>query len=399
MKTASSQESVNSASNENTTNTPEPIEVSGGDSIVSFDDIERAKQVDTPPEAKTKRTKDKDKEESEVSESKDKKTKGGKDGKESDEEKSEEEEVKEKETDDKVEKPVKTVKIKNGDSDLELRSDGLVTVNVNGKPEQTTVQELLDNYSGKTNWGRRFQKLGEQEAALKSAQKDFESLTLRLHQEGVKNKDPISTMNILGEVMGWDMDQFWQQTTSYVSKRIEELSNLTPEERRAFEAEERLKKYEQRDKQQAETKKYESAMSDLEKRVETVMESLGLNMQEFEAAYRKAVNDGVDPNISPEDFGKYYKESETKYALVDLVTEVANGYSEDEVYDAVSDLWSVVEKNPDLSEEDIREIAVEVYGNKAAKNLTRKLQKAKPLDTAKVSPERRADPISFDDLG
>ena len=94
-----------------------------------------------------------------------------------------------------------------------MRADGVVTVTVNGKPEQTTVQELINNYSGKVNWDRRNGKLHEEEKSLARNKENFDHLMGRLHELAIDRKDPIEAMNHLGEAMGWDMDQFWQETT------------------------------------------------------------------------------------------------------------------------------------------------------------------------------------------
>lgn len=60
----------------------------------------------------------------------------------------------------------KVLKLKDGDKEIELPLDSKLTVSVDGKEEEVSVQELRDNYSGRVAWDKKFTELSTDRKAF-----------------------------------------------------------------------------------------------------------------------------------------------------------------------------------------------------------------------------------------
>lgn len=91
-----------------------------------------------------------------------------------------EEEVKEEESSDeeKIEKASensKKLRIKIGDEHFSLDSSAKMKVKIDGQNEEVTIQDLLNNYSGKTAWDKKFTEIGEKNKAVAQQLQQVES--------------------------------------------------------------------------------------------------------------------------------------------------------------------------------------------------------------------------------
>lgn len=381
--------------NENTSEAPQVMEVSAGNGSISFDELESAlavkpegsKAVDTAETKKGKEIK---------SESKTK-------GKEED---SKEEEVtkevkKDVATDkDKTATKVRTYKVKAGDTELDLSGDGLLEVVVDGKKQTATVQDLLNNYSGKTSWDRKFSEL---DVERKTYQKDRDTLQKTLdhfYELASTHKKPYEAINFLGEILGADMGGFWDTFEKEMIPKVEELAKLTPEEREARSLKAKLERYEQRDAAYKEREVSQKVAAEMQTRVKSLQEKHKIDDQSFYKAFQELSKSGEveEGAITPELVAEFYVEHQARSQLQSLVSELQPDAEPEQQSKIVDQIKAVAKANPDMSFEDLRDIAVEVYGNKAAKNLSRKLSRSKPVSTSKTPLKSGEDAWSFDQI-
>ena len=147
-----------------------------------------------------------------------------KDDKESDkdeEEESEEEESEEEESEDEEEiqakkdeekKDTKKLRMRMGEELFNVDSDASFKVKVDGQNVDVPLQELINNYSGKTAWDKKFTEIGKEKKTLEfeksSLTKQKESLTHHLNMAlgPIKdvNKNPIDSLLYLVEMSGED---------------------------------------------------------------------------------------------------------------------------------------------------------------------------------------------------
>lgn len=388
--------------NEETSEVQEKVEKMGGDSITSFDELEglhardeeKKETKEDKEESKEVSTKKEESEESEI----DKKgeIENGKEMQKSEKIAQKVEEVKNNKD---SEKP-KTLKLKNGDSLVDLRTDSEVQVVVNGKPEKTTLQELINNYSGKTNWSRKFTELSNDKKTLDKDKAIMKKTVDDFYDLAVVKKDPMKAVNFLGDLVGADMAKFWDDFNAQMIPHVEKLASMTEEEKRAVSAESKLEWYKQKEESEKSKRERETIEKEIEDRVAAEEKRIGIDRDTFYKTYDELRKSGKvkEDDITPELVANYYEEVTSRSGLMNLLKEISPDLEQENLMGAVEDLRAVQAKNPDLTDEDIRDIATKVWGSKASKNLSRKILKSKPVNTSRPSMERRYEPVSFDDL-
>lgn len=136
---------------------------------------------------------------------------------ESEEEESEEEESEEEEEEiqvkkDEEKKDSKKLRMRMGDELFNVDSDASFKVKVDGKNEDVPLQELINNYSGKTAWDKKFTEIGKEKKTLEveKAQVTRQSEELKAHVAKAlaplrtKDGNPMDSLLYLVEMSGDD---------------------------------------------------------------------------------------------------------------------------------------------------------------------------------------------------
>lgn len=389
-----STESVNT--NEVTADAAQPIEVTGGDSAISFDELEKLHDQD---KALKKEAKKEAKEPKEEVKAKDKDETDEK--KDSKEEKPKETKGKEKEL-----SKSKAYKVKSGDTEIDLLADSKVVVNVDGKPQEVTYQELLNNFSGKVAYDKKFSELDTQRKSFERERGIMQRTMDHFYDMAVNNKKPMDAINFLGDVLGADMSKFWEDFENEMLPKIEELAKLPEHERKLKRTESQLERYRKKEELDRSQAQKQREMTELETQVKQLQQKLGVDDKVFLETYEELQAAGKldklaedNPNKSmPELVADYYVDKQTTQGMAKLLTEVAPDLGSEGVKVAIKDLKDLMKVHGQLSETDLRDIIVEVYGGKAAKNLNRKINKSKPVNTARMQSRSPEDAWSFDQI-
>lgn len=286
---------------------------------------------------------------------------------------------------------VRTFKFKHGESEYDLSPEATLTVKVDGKEEPAKLQDLIDNYSGKTNWSRKYQELHQERTSL-------QDVVNKLHSEFVEKGDPFTAIEVLAEAIGADPLKVRKDLTQGLLKQADALASLSPEEREVAQLREELtwrQRREESERSKAETQK---VTADLNARLEKVQETHGYTREQLAKAYADVKDHVPQDQLTPEFLGDYLKFQETRTGVTSLLDEVEAEFdSKESKFAAIEKLEKVLRLYPDMSLSELREYAAEAWGSKAAKNISRKLKKARPTNTAR-SEERAKEPILFEDL-
>lgn len=401
--------------NEDTSNTPQPIENQGGEGVTSFDDLERA--LSTPKDSKKEKLAD-SKEKPQVKDKDNKEAKASEEQKENDngqeaQEAQEVEETKEKLLSkaaaktaiEKQKETGKLYKVKSGDGkEIDLNGNAEITLPVKGKLETFKVQDLINEHSGKTDWNRRYSELENERKTFHKERDTILGTIDRFYDLGVKQKDPYGAVQFLGEITGANMQEFWSQFNAKVLPELEEELRLDPIEREKRQ----LAKENEYYRKQAETQKQAQAQKMehdfVTQHVKALQETHKIDDKNYYETYEELRRSGqvdfsqMKPTEAAEFVANYYVEVQTRKGLDKLVSEIAPDLDPTDREKAIDDLRKVMTNDASLTEDDIKMIATQVYGSKASKNLSRKLQKSKPTDTARPTRARRENPVTFEDL-
>lgn len=392
--------------NTSTSAVPEKIEVASGSGSVSFDELEAVGGSDFVP-SRDQGEIAPDKKESKKTE-KPSSGEGEGEGKEADDSKSSKDDKKEKENGkEKSEKSEKSkevkskiIKVKDSDGNtIELKSDLPFDVIVNGKKETIGLQELLNNYSGKTDWSRKYTELDKERKSIQSDKQMFTDMMTQFFNINDKEKDPMKAINYLGESLGHDMASFWRTFKQNIEPIMEERVRLTPEEKKLKDIEDELKYYQNRDQSAKQKQTEQAELEKVSAHVKKLQSENNISDENFYKLYQDLKTSGIvkPEDLTPELIVEYHKEIEARTALASTLDGINPDLKDKE--QAVNILREVWMQNPELTIDDIKQLAIESYGSKEAINLSRKLQKAAP-QTKNYSPQKTRDgfAISFDDV-
>jgi hypothetical protein len=396
----------------------EPISKTGSTSdSTSFDDMEEVLEAPKPqrkaldnsdskskkeaagkdkPSKKAEEKEDSDEEESNedddgTEEDSDKSKSKGK-------EKSKEDRDQEGDKESKLSKP-KTLKAKKGDQSFDLPSDATFEVLVDGQKQTVSAQELLNEFSGKTNWGKKFQELDSERKAFQTNQTEVQS-GIDTWVELTKT-DPVAAVEYACEISGLDSRQMIQAIRAQFKQGYEEYAQLTPEERKERELLDERDYYKgKNDKVEADRVRQRES-ENLDKRVKATMQKSGLDNATYVSTYEELkilqAKGAFTGELTPEMVGEYHQQIGKQDAVSKILTEIStNPEDKKSASSLLNDLWS---KDPSLTSEDIKKIAVEVYGSDAARKLSKKVKRS-DLSTPAISKARTTinDPMFFDDL-
>lgn len=394
--------------NENTADVVEPIVVGGGDSATHFDDLDQifsrdaAESKQSSPKESKKEVKEEPVEE-EVEEPK--AAKESTDKELTDPKEAIKEALKAKGASKEEAEKVKLYKIKQGESELELRADTEVEVLVNGKPEKAPIQELINNYSGRTHVSREFSRLDQDRKKLDETRADLQSAVDNLYKLSVEDKNPEGAIMYLAELMGADPLEVRETMRKQYQNTYEQLKDLTSDQLEAKRLKDELTYRKQKEVERTAKEENARIRKEIEEKTFALMKQENLSEAEVHAAWMKANEDvkagklTLDKASDPEYVVKAASKAKKSQALMDVLTEVNPEWESTKLEAASNDLLSQWELHPSLTVEAIKDIAVELYGSRKAKVLSKKLKNSTAASTSQMAkPKSGEDAWSFDQL-
>lgn len=365
---------------------PEPIVISGGDSPASWDELDsitakpkaepKPKEAKEPKEAKKEPKEEKD-EKVEVKGSKDKKEEG-------------------------IEKPLtpaKLLKLKNGETTLDVSADALVPVKIDGKVIEIPLQEAINRYSQQSHLDKLYKTYKTEKDGFEK-QRDLMSKALERSQDLLVNKKDLrGFLEYISEAMGVDGDQIYQETVGSLQKQLEELSTLSPEERKIRELEQEVTRFKSRKEAEVQAQQMAKSRAALEGQVNQVMQKHGMDKAALVKAWDELSELGhnVD-DITPEFLGAYYANTQKISAIEAKLAEISPDLAKDTA--AVESLATFAIQT-DASSADIEEAIAQLYGKSPERKLSEKIEKNQKASAQKGSRAQKnpgSDPLFFDDI-
>lgn len=298
----------------------------------------------------------------------------------------------------KVQKALQKWKAYRGEDKMELFGDTMVELKIDGKIEQVPLDEALRTYSGNKGFEKKFSAFNLERQKFESERKSMNENVDRVYKMAVEEKNPRGAIEYLAELMGADPNQVYENMRKQIESQDAEFADLSPEERRIKELERELAWQKNREQSRHKDAQKAKERTVLQQRVDKVMTDHGLTNEQFVSLYNELKSSGRvnEAEITPELVGHYNAQIKRQTDISSLVEEAK--LDPEDALKAGRDLFDVWTQNPKLSLDDIKEILIEVYGGKAAKNLSRKVKSAKPVNTARPTPARSREPVLFDDI-
>jgi hypothetical protein len=241
-----------------------------------------------------------------------------------------------------------------GDQTLELDDDYELEIMADKRPTKLTLRELKDRAAGDIAIKNRMHSLAEEKKRIQSTFKEFADLSRR---------DPLAALEFISNKAKESDSEF--EYSKYIEKlaeQAEKLGKMDEKERKAWELEKKLEKAEQdlSQKQRAEAvvlRKQEMLAdypeigdSEFSQMVDAVLESEELS---------SGLEDEHDVMNRVEEL---IQETLTQRDILSVIQEINPSHlNNDELVFSLSDQ---IRQNPDLDEEDVRDIVRELIGEK-----------------------------------
>lgn len=336
---------------------------------------------------------------------------------EDEEEEDSEEEVKEskdEEEDKPEEKKAKNkLRIRMGNELFNIDSDATFKVKVDGKVEEVSAQDLINNYSGKTAWDKKFTELGKEKKAVEweksKVEKERGKLLEHINKAIAPLKDPesnpLESLLYLVEMSGEDPYNAYRRIMEANLEELGSLMDMSEVERELYFHKKKDELHGKVHKQRLEKYQEEQSFNQVLQKVDKLRQAHNVSEEQFVEASEELESlfesSGLDTNsITEETIVDYaslrphidavrqlvepYEDNISEESYGDVVAELAK-YLRDGKADKAS-IQQLLKRNFSV-EEEVKELNTRVYSK----------QKAKP-SKKNVEPEVSDRFETFDDF-
>ena len=394
-----------------TGNTPDQSAPVAGDGPLTFAELEKALDAKKP---KSQASKD--------AESSKKSKEGGDDEKsdkskdlssDTDKGKKEKQEAKDskssKEKEDKPEKkeevkPKKTLKYKKGEDEAELDEDAVFTAIINGKPEQVTARDLLNNFSGKTNWDKKYSESHRQAQEFKGKYEQTQAKLKALFEE----KDPDQRMWKMAEFAGMNPVQFKKFYLDDNMPLLEKWYSMTDDEKKSYLLEEENKYLKHQTENLSRSTQAREQQEVLAKKIDQLRQAHNVEENEFWTTYESLAALADEGKLEIEGI-KSAKELNPEKVIEIVQKErlwvpASEALSQTNIPE--SQHAAILTKLVDLAyqegltSEDVTDMISELYGAKKVKaKIEEKIKEDNEFKTGKKETPKKTDDVwSFDQI-
>jgi len=288
---------------------------------------------------------------------------------------------------DKEKKDVKNLRMKMGDELFNVASDATFKVKVDGKTEEVPLQELINNYSGKTAWDKKFTELGKEK---KNFQFEYQTLnnqkkvltdhvTNALKPLKDPNGNPLDSLLYLVEMSGEDPYNAYRRIMETNLDELGKLLDMSETERELYFHKKKDELYGNVSKKREARLTEERAFNQVIQKVDQLRQALNVSEDQFvdaseelEEIYKEA---GLDLNQITEEVVVDYASLKPHIEVVkELIAPYEENISEGRYGDVVAELSRYLrDKKINVSEakelikrnyaveEEVKELNTKVY--------------------------------------
>lgn len=309
---------------------------------------------------------------------------------EAEEVKASEEEVQTKE--EQVEE-IKKLIARYNDEETELAANSLFKHKIDGEEVDVELQELLNNYSGKVSYEKKFQELAgrkkEFEDFKSNYDQDIETIynVIAGFRDSMQNNDGLGALQHFANFAGMKPYEFQESLMESLIPEVVRRANMTEEQlqQEKLQAENAYLRQQQESEQARQEQ--QQLRQELELEIKQLQEAHSISEDEFNESYRTLIDTGYEGEINPQAVAEFHVHYGAFSKADSILNQVSESLSEDS--EIVESLQKVIVENPNFDDNDLLDIVNEVYGdyvnsvskkvsNKAAKSASKKKQNVTP---------------------
>lgn len=297
--------------------------------------------------------------------------------------------------------------------EVELDLNTKTHVPVNGKQVEVTLEDLKSNFSGKVNWSLKMQQAAELRKSAEAEKAYVTDLTEEI-MDGVNSKSIDKVLRAAAKHAKLSDEDTDRAIDAYYKAAVEQIKNyesMSPEARELNQMKVKESERSVRDQRLSEKQKVEQANSEITKKIETILQRSNMDTDVFIQRYdelRTAAKDMPDFEITPEKVENYHLDC-LRYETADNVLKSLpeGSLPSEKVYEtALEFLRDTQASSPDLTPEDLKEIATSAFAPKTSltpeeqQELQAKVRNTQPkVQKNNISQRSHATKaLTFDDL-
>lgn len=301
------------------------------------------------------------------------------------------------------EEEVKRILAKQGDKDVELYANALFKHKVDGEEVDVELQELLNNYSGKVSYDKKFQELSDRSNKFKEERDTYLSEKNQIREyintfsEKMKNNDAMGALEYIAGFSGMEPLAFRRELLNQLTPVIMDRANMTQEQLEADDLATQNAYLRQQYESVQERQREEQALKELESEIASVQEAHGISDDDFYNSYQELIASDYDGDITPAAVAEFHSEYAAFSKASDLLSQVDPMLAEQ--INVVENLQKVIVENPHFDDNDLSEIVQEVYGE-VKKEVSQKVSKkaSAPKRQSVAKSKEKQNFVDFDDL-
>jgi hypothetical protein len=291
---------------------------------------------------------------------------------------------------------------KYGEEILELHPDTKFVHKVDGKEEEVTIRELLNDKSGERAWDRRFQELDHDKKQWQAKTQKIDKFVTDFFNKAITPGKSFEAFEMLAEATNQDPIEFVANLRNSILQENQKYLNMSEEERRLFDIQQKTDFYNRQLQAKAEAYKQEQAMNAAQQELAAFQEKYQLDQEKSNEIFETLVKAGRDPQtMSVADLEAYHVNdiaySKAEAAIGKLK---ADWLTNDDIVDVVA---KFVKKDLSVTPEAVENYVATVFGIKPPKGTVQILQEKDTAPKAvngfeKQTTSGKKSPMFFADL-
>ena len=290
---------------------------------------------------------------------------------------------------------IKKLVAKYNDEETEIAANSIFKHKIDGEEIDVELQELLNNYSGKVSYEKKFQELAgrkkEFEAFKNEYDADIEAIygVLNSFKDSMQQNDAMGALNHFAAFAGMKPYEFQDSLINSLAPEVVRRAHLSEEQLRS----EKLTAENEylRQQQESEQAKFQEqqSLTELQNEIRQIQEAQGISDEAFTEAYNELVDLGYEGEMTPQAVAEYYVHSEAFSKADVILNQVSPSLAEQQ--NIVESLQKVIVENPSFDDNDILELVNEVYGDyvkQTSKTVSKKAAKSAPKKKQNVTPSQ-----------
>lgn len=279
-----------------------------------------------------------------------------------------------------------------GEDKFNVNENMTLLAKVAGKNEPVTVRDLLDNYSGKVQYDKKFSEFDNKNKALEveknKFKEEFDGVTTHLNKirdiMDNEDADPMEALYYLVDITGRDRYDFYKRSIDSRFEEFERLSDMSDTERQLHFTNTKLELIQKRDESSKKLLDNQEAEKDLIENARKVREAHGVSDDQFDEAFYDLKGIGYkEEEITIQQVIDWAKFKPNEAKAQELLTPYKNSLDESAYDEYIVLIAKTMMESPDITSEEVSAIIKEELGVESSiKELERKVVKKDKLKSS-----------------